>query len=99
MSALQLENRALIEETSGIPVEVSGRVRLIGGGIFPELVITGENKEWYVTREEEYKLRDFQHQTVTVEGEETVENLFFANGFPAGERRTLRNIKIINIQN
>jgi len=99
MFPLQFENRALVEETSGILVEVSGRVRLIGGGIFPDLVITGEDREWYVVREEEYKLRDLQHQTVTVEGEETVENLFFANGFPAGERRTLRNIKVINIRN
>ena len=79
-------------------VEVTGVVRLVGSSPIPELVITGTDKEWYVAREEEYKLKDLQHRIVTVKGSETVINLTFANGFPAGERRTLKNIKIITTQ-
>ena len=76
-------------------VEVTGRVRLVGSGPMPELVITGPDREWYIVREEEYKLKDMQHRTVTVKGAETVTELKFANGMSAGERRTLKDIKII----
>ena len=76
-------------------VEVTGLVRLVGNGPLTELVISGPDKEWYIEKEEEYKLRDLQYQVVTLEAEESVINLTFANGFSAGERRTLRNIKII----
>jgi hypothetical protein len=44
------------------------------------------------------KLHDFQHQVVTVEGEETVVELRFANGLSAGIRRTLRNIRVISVK-
>ena len=63
-----------------------------------ELVITGSDKEWYVAKEDEHKLIELQHRIVTVEGTETVTRLNFANGFPAGERRTLKNIKIVSVQ-
>jgi len=79
-------------------VRVSGRVRLVGSSPMSELVITGPDKEWYIAREEQEKLFDLQQRTVTVEGEETVVQLKFAGGMPAGERRTLKNIKIIAIE-
>jgi len=79
-------------------VQVSGTVRLVGTGLFPEIVITGSENEWYVEKEEMSKLYDLQHRKVTVEGEETVEELRFANGLPAGTRRTLRKIKVISIE-
>jgi hypothetical protein len=77
------------------PVRVSGLVRLVGTGLFPQVVITGEDREWYIDREEESALLDFQQQTVTVEGTETYQDLRFANGLPAGRRYTLKNIRII----
>ena len=79
-------------------VQVTGRVRLVGSAIMPELVISGPDKEWYVDREERHKLFDLQQRIVTVEGVETVMALTFASGLPAGERRTLKNIKIISVQ-
>ena len=79
-------------------VLVTGKVRLVGGGPFPELVITVPGKEWHIPREEEHKLKDLQQQMVTVEGEETVAVLRLANGMPAGEHRTLENVKIIAVQ-
>jgi len=79
-------------------VQVSGRVRLVGSEPFPELVITGPDREWYIDKDDEYKLKDLQQQTVTVEGTETVETLTFANGQSAGERRTLKNIRIISVE-
>ncbi|MDR3192442.1 MAG: hypothetical protein LBT87_05205 [Treponema sp.] len=75
-------------------VRVSGRVRLVGSGLFPQLVITGENREWYIGREEESKLLDFQQQSVTVEGTESYTELSFANGSPAGRRYTLKDIRL-----
>jgi len=80
-------------------VQVTGVVRLVGGGPIPETVITGPDKEWYISREEDRLLRDLQHQTVTVEGYETVTELRFANGLYAGQRRALKDIKIIAIGN
>ena len=79
-------------------MEVSGRVRLVGNEPFTELVISGADKEWYIEREEAYKLKDLQHRTVTVEGEETVIERRFANGEIAGIRRELRNIKVISVE-
>jgi len=79
-------------------VQVSGTVRLVGTSLFPEIVITGSDKEWYVEKEEMSKLRDLQHRKVTVEGEETVVEMQFASGISAGVRRTLSNIKIISIE-
>ena len=85
------------DEESG-PVRVSGVVRLIGGGPIPDLVITGQDREWRINKDEEYLLKDIQHQSVTVEGIETVTELKFANGAYAGEWRTLRDIIIIEVE-
>ena len=79
-------------------VRVSGRVRLVGHDPFPELVISGEDGEWYIAKEEEYKLKDLQQRTVEIEGEETVIELIFASGISAGQRRTLTNIRIISVK-
>jgi len=78
-------------------VRVTGVVRLVGTGLFPELVITGAEMEWYIAQDEAKKLHDMQHRTVTVEGVETVSELRFANGLSAGARRELKNIKIIDV--
>ena len=79
-------------------VQVTGRVRLVGGGPIPEIVITGPDSEWYILREEDHLLKELQHRTVTVEGYESVVELRFANGFYAGQRRTLKDIKILSIE-
>jgi hypothetical protein len=85
-------------ETVQTFVQVTGRVRLVGGGPIPEIVITGQDREWYVSREDEHLLKELQHRTLTVEGFETVVELRFANGLPAGQRRTLKDIKIISVE-
>ena len=93
------ENKSVVvQDENGTHVQVSGRVRLVGNEPFPELVITGPDKEWYIDKEDESKLKDLQHRTVIVEGTETVEQLTYANGRSAGERRTLKNIRIVAVQ-
>jgi len=79
-------------------IQVSGKVRLVGTALFPEIVITGSENEWYVEKEEMSKLNDLQHRTVTVEGEETVVEMRFASGISAGTRRILRNIRIVSVE-
>ena len=79
-------------------MQITGIVRLVGSGLFAELVITGSDYEWYIAGDEKNKLNDLQHRTVTVEGVETVIDLKFASGLPAGKRRELKDIKIISIQ-
>ncbi|MCL2066521.1 MAG: hypothetical protein FWG99_03540 [Treponema sp.] len=79
-------------------VQVTGRVRMVGSGNFNEIIISAEEGNWYVAKEEENKLIDLQQQTVTVQGEETVVELRFANGQPAGRRRTLSNVKVIAVE-
>jgi hypothetical protein len=76
-------------------VRVSGVVRLVGSGPVAELLISGEDQEWQIDRKDRDRLWNLQQQTVTVEGEEWTEELIFADGLSAGERRHLRNIKII----
>jgi hypothetical protein len=85
-------------QEKGEVVQAIGRVRLVGSGFSPELVISGEGKQWYVAKEDMQKLNHLQHQTVTVEGEETIQEMRWANGRPAGKRRHLRNIKIISVE-
>ena len=86
------------EKEVPVVVQVTGVVRLTGSALFPELVISGAEHAWYAAKEEAGKLYDLQHCTVTVEAEETVKELFFANGRSAGLRRELRNIKIITVE-
>jgi hypothetical protein len=78
------------------PVRVSGRVRLVGTGVFPELVISGEEREWYIGKDEQSLLMEFQQRVVTVEGTESYADLTFANGMPAGRRYTLKNIRLVS---
>lgn len=77
-------------------IQVTGTVRLVGTGLFNDIVLMSEDNQWYIAKEEKDKLHQYQHQTVTVEGEETVRELKFANGMSAGLRRELRNIRIIS---
>jgi len=85
-------------EPQSTVVFASGRVRLVGTSLFPELVISGPDREWYIDRDEVYKLADLQQQQVTVEATETITELIWANGRSAGERRTLRDIVIIDVE-
>jgi uncharacterized protein YfeS len=78
-------------------IRVTGVVRLVGSANFPELLIDNSQTSWYIARDEADKLRDLQHRTVTVEGEETVTEMKFGNGLPAGTRRDLKNIRIISV--
>lgn len=98
-SAASLSAFGAKEKDSGrVPVvQVTGIVRLVGSANFPELLIDNSQMSWYIAKDETDKLYDFQHRTVTVEGEETVRELKFANGMSAGIRRDLKNIKIISV--
>ena len=94
-SMAQEEQRPSVQSTV---VQASGRVRLVGSSMFSNFVITGEDNEWYIDKNDELLFKDLQHRTVTVEGLESIEQLTFASGVPAGERRTLKYIKIISIE-
>ena len=94
---MQEERRAAVQEEISTLVQVSGRVRLVGSNPFPYLVVTGPELEWYIDKADEDKFMDLQHKIVTIVGYETVLELFFANGRPAGERRTLKDVKIISV--
>jgi len=86
------------EREGAVVVRVTGTVRLVGNANFPLIVISGSDRQWSVVREETNKLYDLQHRIVTIEAEETVRELRFANGRPAGNLRELRNIRIISIE-
>jgi len=76
-------------------VEISGRVRMVGNSPMTSLVISGENREWYVEPKEQEKLTDLQQQTVTVRAEEYYYDRTFANGASAGRQYYIKNIVII----
>jgi hypothetical protein len=79
-------------------VQITGRVRLVGNEPFTELVITGQDRDWFIERSDAYKLRDLQQRTITVEGIQTVTSLQWASGLPAGDRYSLKDIRIIRIE-
>ena len=78
-------------------IRVTGIVRLVGNSPFTEIVITNSDRQWYIAKDEMYKLHNLQQQTVTVEGEESVIELKSAGGFPMRPRYELKNIKIITV--
>jgi len=88
-----------VEPTVAVPqttiVQVTGVVRLVRIGPIPEVVISGADGEWHIAREDEHKLVDLQHETVTIEGEETITEIEFANGAISVTRRDLKNIRLI----
>jgi len=79
-------------------VKATGRVRLVGSGALPELVLSQEGKQWYIAKEDMHKLNALQQQTVTLEGEESIRELRWANGRLAGKRRYLHNIQILTTE-
>lgn len=79
-------------------VQITGTVRLVGTGLFNDIVITGSEHEWFIHKDESEKLFNLQQQKVVVEGIEEIFEMTFASGLPAGTRRTLRNVKIISIE-
>jgi hypothetical protein len=81
-----------------VKVEVSGTVRMVGNTPMNFLVISGENREWRITPEEQEKLMPFQQQTVTVKAQEYYYDRSFANGTSAGREYYLKNIVIMKHQ-
>jgi hypothetical protein len=84
-------------ERGGKPetLRITGVVRLVGSGPGMELLVSNDEGEWHIDKKDRERLWNLQHQTVTVEGEERREELTFADGRSAGEKRHLRNITII----
>ena len=78
------------------PVEVSGRVRLVGSSPMTSLVISGEEREWYIEQAEQGKLNHLQQQTVTVKAKEYYHDIVFANGTSGGRRYYLKDITVIS---
>jgi len=85
------------EETAEKPqkVEVSGKVRMVGNSPMTSLIISGEEREWYVEQEEMKKLVEYQQQIVTVKAQEYYYDRTFANGSSAGRQYYLKNIVVI----
>ena len=76
-------------------VQVKGRVRLVGSSPLASLVLSGENREWYIDEKDQEKIMSLQQQIITVEGQEYYIDLTFANGRSAGRRYYLKDIRIL----
>jgi hypothetical protein len=77
-------------------ITVSGRVRLLGTALFPNIVITDDkDRDWYIEGEDRQKLSGREQRLITVKGTAEYRELTLANGESAGTRRILRNITII----
>ena len=77
-------------------IEASGRVRMVGNSPMTSLVITGEDREWYVESAEKEKLMRLQQQNVIVIANEYYEDRVFANGTSAGRFYFLKDIIIVD---
>ena len=89
-------NREKSKQGEPHKVEVSGKVRLIGNMPMTSLVISGENREWYIEPGEQQKLMNLQQQMVTVKAVEYYNDLFFGDGSFAGRYYYLKNIAIVS---
>jgi hypothetical protein len=76
-------------------VEASGRVRLVGNSPMTSLVISGEDREWYIEAGEKEKLMHLQQQNVIVIANEYYEDRVFANGTSAGRFYFLKDIVVV----
>jgi hypothetical protein len=76
-------------------VEVSGTVRMVGNSPMNSLVISNENRDWYIEPKEEKKLMPFQQQAVTVKAQEYYYDRTFADGSSAGRQYFLKKIVIV----
>ena len=98
LSAAGVKEKELPKEEAPVNVvRITGIVRLTGTALFPEIIISNDENDWFVVKDEAGKLHDLQQQVVTVEAEETVIEMRFANGRSAGMRRELRNIRILSV--
>ncbi|MDR2659661.1 MAG: hypothetical protein LBC27_06710 [Spirochaetaceae bacterium] len=83
-----------MKKNNGKTVTVSGIVRMTGSMPFTEIVISDDDGDWFIGKDEQDKLARYEGQTVTVTGKAEYTNLELANGEPLGLRRALTNIKI-----
>jgi hypothetical protein len=84
------------DDPKPLKVEVNGKVRMVGNSPMTFLVISGENREWYVEPDEQEKLAHLQQQTVTIKASEYYRDRVFANGRSAGRHYYLKDIVIIS---
>jgi hypothetical protein len=82
-------------EAPGEPetLRVSGKVRLVGNGLRPEVVISADDGEWYITRNEQNRFLKLQQQWVSVEGKADFWKMILADGTYLETRRILRDIR------
>jgi hypothetical protein len=74
---------------------IHGRLRLVGGEPFPDLVLTDpEGNEWYLDRQYRKALEVYQHREITLRGEAETREMILANGRVLGTRRFLRNAEL-----
>ncbi|MDR2478509.1 MAG: hypothetical protein LBD48_04255 [Treponema sp.] len=84
------------EEIAALPlVRVSGRVRITGGGLMNEFVISGADGEWLIEEKDQEQFRALQQKIVTVEGRLDVQERRLINSSVVITRSLLRNAKII----
>jgi len=79
-------------------VEVTGRVRLVGTSRFPSLVITGEERDWFVDDGELAKLMGLQQRIVTVRARKHIRQMVFANGLVSHSHHVLSDIVIVRVE-
>lgn len=90
------KNRTKAQYSEPQKIEASGRVRLVGNSPMTSLVISGEDREWYVESGEKKKLMHLQQQNVIVIGNEYYEDRIFANGTSAGRYYYLKDIIVVD---
>jgi hypothetical protein len=80
---------------NGKQITVSGTVRIVGSMPFTETVISDNDADWFIDKDERSKLAGYQGETVKVSGKARYTSLILANGEQSGVRRDLTNIKIL----
>jgi len=90
------KNQATPQYSEVQKIEASGRVRLVGNSPMTSLVISGEDREWYIESGENKKLMHLQQQDVIVIANEYYEDRMFANGTSAGRFYYLKDIIVVD---
>jgi hypothetical protein len=77
-------------------IRVTGRVRLVGSGVYTELVISDGGGEWHTEPRDRSKLINLQQRIVTVEGTLDAQELILPDRKQPGRWLILRDITVIS---
>jgi hypothetical protein len=71
---------------------------MVGSGVRPEALISADDGEWYINRNEQAPFVKLQQQWVRAEGTAAFWDMILADGTSLGTRRILRDVRLLAVE-